>query len=96
MRRGSRSNGQIMKKAHKAPLLKKVLDGKGNANDLKQLVAFYDALGKHKPPKGNAASWKSLAGKLLASAKKVAGGDKKSIGALKTASNCKACHSKHK
>lgn len=90
------SISQVMKTAHKGPLLKKVLGGKASKAEQTKLVELYTFLAKQKCPKGNAASWKTLTTKLLASAKKVAGGDKNAIGALKTASNCKACHSKHK
>jgi YHS domain-containing protein len=86
----------VMKAAMKGPLLKKVLEGKASKAEQAKLVEYFTFVSKQKVPKGNAASWKTLTTKLLDSAKKVAGGDKKAVAALKAASNCKACHSKHK
>jgi len=87
---------EIMKTAHKGGLLKKVLDGKASAAETKQLVAFYEVLAAKPCPKGDAKSWKQMTSKILTLSKKVEGGDKGAIAALKTATNCKACHTKHK
>jgi len=87
---------KIMQVAHKGPLLKNVLAGKASKPDIAKLVKYYEVMAKSKCPKGNANSWKSLTGKLLAAARKVQSGKKAGIAELKAASNCKACHSKHK
>jgi len=76
--------------------LVKVTDGKGSADEIKNLVAAYEALGGFKPPMGDEKSWKDKTTALVTAAKEVA--DKKAGGVdnLKKASDCKACHSVHK
>ncbi|MDX1564461.1 MAG: c-type cytochrome domain-containing protein [Phycisphaeraceae bacterium] len=90
--------GQIMKKAHKSKLLEKVLKGQANKNQQQELVKLYEQLAKAKAPKGNQKKFAEATMNMLNLAKKVAKGDRspKTLGQLKTAANCKACHSKHK
>jgi len=92
------SISQIMKEGHKGDgsLLKKVLDKKANDAEKKKLLGFYEVLAKAKCPKGDAKSWKDKTGALLAAMQKVMKNDSKGLEKLKAASNCKACHSKHK
>jgi len=77
----------VMQKAHKGGLLGKVLSGKATAEEKKELVNYYEAMVKLKPPQGEEAAWKEKTKALLAAAK---GED---TAALKKASNCGACHS---
>ncbi len=86
----------VMKKAFKGPLLKKVASGKASDDEKKELHAMLVALGKHKPPKGEADSWKKLTSALNKAGKAAVDGDDDAAAQLKKASNCKACHSQHK
>ena len=87
---------EVMKKAHKDGLLKKVTGGKASVQEKKTLALLYNELGKNKPKKGSAASWKKMTGELVAAAVKVAKNEDGGMAALKAASNCKACHKVHK
>ena len=86
----------VMKKAFKGPLVKKVTKGEASKEELKTLQEMLLSISKQKPHKGEADSWKEKTGALIAAAKAIADGDKKGNEMLKTAANCKACHSKHK
>lgn len=89
---------EVMEKANKGrtSLFNRIVDGQGTPEDFKQLVAYYENLPGAEPPKGDKASWKEKTEVLLAAAKGVAAGKPNAIEALKTAGNCKACHSVHK
>lgn len=89
---------EVMEKAHKGKpsLYAKVSGGKGSDDDKKELLALYEDLCKNKPEKGDEKSWKDKTGAMVKAAKGIVDGDKKAIGALKTAANCKACHDIHK
>ena len=82
----------VMQKAHKGGLMKKVADGKATAEEKKQLVEYYEALAANKPPKGDEASWKEKTAELLAAAKDAAAGNLDKLKAI----NCGACHKAHK
>ena len=86
----------VMKKAFKGPLVKKV--GSGNASDeeKKELHAMMEAMAKSKPPKGDDESWKKLTSALVKASKGAVDGDDKAAKGLRKAANCKACHSQHK
>ena len=89
----------IMDKAHgekNDKLLKKVLDGKADADEKKQLLEYYTELGKNKPPKGDDKSWKTKTSALVSAAKEVADGKEDGIAHLKKAASCKDCHTVHK
>ena len=88
----------IMEKAHDKDngLYKKVVDGKADADEKKQLVDYYTELGKNKPPKGDAKSWKDKTTALVSAAKEVVDGKEAGVADLKKASNCMACHKAHK
>ena len=86
----------VMKKAMKGGLLKKVASGSASDDEKKQLHSMLVALGKNEPPKGEADSWKKLTGALAKAGKAAVDGDEGAGEMLKKASNCKACHSKHK
>lgn len=89
---------EVMKKAHKGGILQNVVAGKATKEDLESLVAMYDALGQNKPPKGEAASWKSKTEMMATHAKTLLKDpkDKAAAAALKKAANCMGCHSIHK
>lgn len=88
----------VMKQGFKGDtsLIKKVLDGKGGADDFKLLVELTGALAKNQPPKGDAASWAEKTKALATAASDVAAGKPGALDTLKGAANCKACHSVHK
>ena len=87
---------EVMKKAFKGPLLKKVASGDASDEEKKQLHEMLVALGKNKQPKGEEESWKKLTTALVKAGKAAVDGDEKASAMLKKASSCKACHSKHK
>ncbi len=86
----------VMKKALKGPLLKKVASGEASDDEKKQLQSMMVALGKNKPPKGEADSWKELTGALVKASNDAVEGVEGAGESLKKAANCKGCHSKHK
>jgi hypothetical protein len=91
----------IMKEAHGGgakSLRAKVTSGKGTAEEAKTLLSLYEDLSKNKPPKGDAAAWKTKTDKILAEAKKVADkpDDAAATKALAAATVCAACHKDHK
>jgi hypothetical protein len=83
---------EVMQKAHKSGLLKKVATGKADAGEKKELVELYTALAANKPPAGELAAWKKTTGNMLKLAKAVADGDEKAAKQLGKAVNCGACH----
>lgn len=87
---------EVMGEAHKGGLLKKVTEGGASKADKEKLLAFYVSLYENKAPQGDAASWTTKTGALLAAAAKVVLEDKDGVADLKAASNCKACHDQHK
>jgi len=86
----------VMKKAMKGGLCKKVASGGASEAEMKELVALFTALAAHKPPKGDAESWKAKTTALLSAAKDAAAGKDGADAALKKAANCGACHKAHK
>jgi hypothetical protein len=87
----------VMQKAHKGGLLKKVTGGKASDAEAKELLAMYTALVKDKPPKGDAEDWKKRTEALVAGAKLVVDGKKdEGIMKLNDASKCADCHKIHK
>ena len=87
---------EVMKKAHKDGLLKKVAGGKGNKADAEQLLNLYESLPKSEPPKGSEADWKKKTTALVDAAEAVVDGKSGAAAQLKKASNCAACHKAHK
>lgn len=85
----------VMQKAHKDGLLKKVTSGKADDGEKKELLALYEDLAKNDPPKGEKEAWKKKTTTIVAAAKEVAEG-KKSEKKLQGAVNCMACHKEHK
>jgi hypothetical protein len=89
---------EIMEKAHDKDngILPRVVAGKGSKDDKQTLVELYTELGKNKPPKGEAKSWKDKTDTLLAAAKSVAADEKDGVAKLKKASTCMDCHKVHR
>lgn len=87
---------EVMKVALKGDLQKKVLSGNASDEDKKKLLDMYISMVESKPPKGQMNSWHNLAGAAALAAAKVVVGREGAAEELKTATNCKACHSEHK
>ena len=84
--------------AHKGKdsLIEKIKAGKASDDDKKKLLSLYEALGAFKPPKGDDKSWKDKTEALVSAAKDLVDKKDGALDKLKTASDCKACHSVHK
>lgn len=82
----------VMKKAHKDGLLKKVLDGQASDEEKKQLLDLYIDMLEGVPEKGEQSAWLMAAGRSVVAAGKVVVGREGSMAELKEATNCKACH----
>ena len=82
----------IMKKGMKgdSSIVKKIINGSASDEEKALFVEYCESLKHFEPEVGSAESWKEKTASLLKAAKS---GDAE---ALKKASNCKACHSKHK
>jgi len=87
---------QVMQKAMKGGLCKKVASGKASEAEQKELAAFFLALHNNTPPKGDADSWKAKTAALKNAAEGVLKGDKGAAAALGKAANCAGCHKIHK
>lgn len=86
----------VMKVAMKGGLCKKVADGEASDEEKAKLVELFTAMGKTKPPKGEAESWEAKTKALVVAAKAVAAGEDGAAAKLKAAANCGACHKEHK
>lgn len=87
---------EVMQKAHKGGLMKKIASGQGTKEEAGELVAMYNALGKNKPPKGEPGSWEAKTKALITAAQEVVDGKEGAGMRLQQAANCMACHSVHK
>ncbi|MGB7326975.1 MAG: hypothetical protein WBD31_19020 [Rubripirellula sp.] len=87
---------EIMKKAMKGPLLKKVASGDASEEEKKELHAMMVALAKNTPEKGEKESWEKLTGALVKASQGVVEGKENAGKQLTKAANCKACHTPHK
>ena len=86
----------VMQKAHKGGLMKKVSQGKATPEEKKQLIEFYESLAANKPPKGDEAEWKVKTTAILAAARAAAEGDEATAKKLSDTVNCMECHQAHK
>ena len=87
---------EVMAKAHKSNLYKKVARGEASDEEKKMLLDLYTALAEHEPPKGDSKAWKAHT-KVLVEAAKAAIDDKEGSGdKILKAANCGACHKAHK
>ena len=87
---------KVMKEAMKGGLYKKVMDGKANDDEKQTLLKLYQSLAKEAPPEGDEASWKTKTTALVTAAQAAVDGKGDSSALIKSAANCKACHSVHK
>jgi hypothetical protein len=89
---------EVMKQAHKGDvsIFNKVQKGTSTAADHAKLLELYKALAANKPPKGDQKSWDEKTGALVKAAEALQKGTPNAKAQLKTAANCKACHTAHK
>ena len=87
---------EVMKIAHKDGLLKSVAGGKASDEEKKQLLDLYVSLWENEAPAGDADSWKTKTGNVVAAAAKVVAGRDGAVDELKKSTNCGACHKAHK
>lgn len=88
---------EVMNKAQKGGLMKKVLEGKASDAEKAKLVEYYEALPQHAPNKGDAGAYKKLTENMVVAAKAAQKGEdgwKQKL--QKAAANCKACHDQYK
>lgn len=86
----------VMQNAHKAGLLKKVLDGEASQADKLALLDHYVSLTESKPPQGSPEGWEAKSNAVVVAAAKVAVGRDDGMELLKGATNCAACHKEHR
>ena len=87
---------QVMAKAHKSKLHRKVLNGEASSEQKKYLLELYEALPENTPPKGTSTSWKSFSSSLVKSAQAVVEDKPGAVAQLDLAVKCAACHKAHK
>jgi hypothetical protein len=89
---------EIMGKAHegKNSLLKRIVAGKANADQKKELLGLYEDLAKNKPEKGSQDDWKKRTTAMVGAAKEVVDNKPDAGKRLAKAVNCKGCHELHK
>lgn len=87
---------EAMKLHAKEKLHEKAKKGEASKEELDKLVEAYTAMGKNKPPKGEADAWKKLCDELLAATKDLKDGKDGAAKRYDAAVNCSACHKAHK
>ncbi|HMC10595.1 MAG TPA: hypothetical protein VKH44_04870 [Pirellulaceae bacterium] len=87
---------EVMQKAHKGGLMKKVSEGKASDDEKKQLVEFYVALDANKPQKGDDAEWKVKTSAIVAAARAAAEGQQGAAEKLAATVKCMECHQAHR
>jgi hypothetical protein len=88
----------IMKDGFKGEeaLFARVVAGNGSADDKAKLLTYAKELTKLEPPKGDAKSWQAKTAALVKAAEGATANTTGANPALKTAGDCKGCHSVHK
>lgn len=89
---------QVMKDRMKGDTsdIKKAVKGELSKEQVTSLLAAVKSMSGSKPPKGDESSWKEKCAALEAALTKLEKGEPGAAEAVKTASNCKACHDAHK
>jgi cytochrome c553 len=87
---------EVMARAHKEGLMKKVASGTASDAEKEELVGHYVALNNNEPPKGDLKEWKKRTGAIVEAAKKALKGDEAAAKSLPKLANCAACHKLHK
>jgi hypothetical protein len=88
----------VMKQHHKPDdaIVKKATGGTASDAELATLLKAYQDICAASPPKGDKAAWVKKCQAVIGAVKKVQAKDAAGLPDLKTATNCKACHSEHK
>jgi hypothetical protein len=87
----------VMQKAHKGGLTKKVAKGEASAEEKQQLLELYQALAASKPPRGDEEAFKQKAAELVAAAQDAVDGKEGAADKLNAIfMKCMGCHSAHK
>jgi hypothetical protein len=86
----------VMQKAHRDGLLKKVAGGEASEAERMELLDLYVSLYECKPPMGDEAAWKGKTSLILAAVGKVVVGREGAAAELTKAANCAACHREHR
>src|SRR5207237_8620680 len=73
---------EVMQKAHKGGLMKKVAEGKASDEEKQQMVKYYTALNLSTPPAGLREDWQKKTAILLDAAKAAAKGDENAAKSL--------------
>jgi len=87
---------EVMEKAHKEKLMKKVLSGDASQEEKLALLDLYLSLPENKPPKGDEKEWNRRATEVVVAAARVVAEREGSLKQLKKVANCTACHKAHK
>lgn len=87
---------EVMEKAHKDGLMKKIVAGEGSPEDKAQLLDLYLSLLEQDPPQGDATDFHEKAATAVVAAARVVVGRDGAEEALTRAVNCAACHKDHK
>ena len=87
---------EVMEKAHKEGLLKKVAGGDASAEEKAQLLDLYVSMAECEPPRGDAAAYHKLATDAVMGAARVVVGREGAEGQLQRAVNCQNCHQAHR
>ena len=85
-----------MKLTMKEGLTRRVAAGNATVEEKNRLLEAFQSLQKSRPPKGEANSWDTKVGALVAAARGIVAGRHGAATALQTAANCTACHKLHK
>jgi hypothetical protein len=89
---------EIMKQSMKGDdsLFKKVQSGNGSKEEKAQLLAAATELAKHDPPRGDKKGWQDKCAALVKACQAVNDGAADGLKQLKTAGDCKGCHTAYK
>ena len=87
---------EVMKKAHKEKLLNKVLSGEASQDEKTTLLDLYLSLPENEPPKGDIKDWNQRTTEVIFAAARVVTEREGSLGQLKKATTCAACHKVHR
>lgn len=83
---------EVMNRAHKGGLVKKVVDGKANKQEKDELLALYVALNQNKPPKGDPKKWDEMTMAIVNATKDFLAGKEGAKQELIKAVRCAQCH----
>ena len=88
----------MMERTHKGRdnIASEVRNGRGTPDDVKKLLDEYKAIAPLKPPVGNAASWKSRTGAVIAALTDLVEKKPGAVDRVNSATECRACHEAHR